>query len=66
MTGLIFLDIKGVCETLSICESGVRTLINRGEFPRPRKLTDRRVAWLTSEIEDWAAKRPVSDLPPVA
>jgi prophage regulatory protein len=36
----------------------------QGRFPQPRKLSERRVGWLMSDIEEWLASRPVSDLPP--
>jgi prophage regulatory protein len=36
----------------------------QGRFPAPRKLSGKRVGWLVSEIEEWLASRPVSDLPP--
>jgi len=36
----------------------------RGRFPKPQKLSERKVGWLVSEIEEWARSLPVSDLPP--
>lgn len=40
-------------------------MVRDGEFPAPRKLSGRRVGWLTREVEEWAETRPVSDqLPP--
>jgi len=33
-----------------------------GTFPKRRKLNDGTVGWLYSEIEEWAAGLPVSDL----
>jgi len=35
----------------------IDTLIARGEFPRPVKLSTRRKAWLESEIAAWQATR---------
>ncbi|MFJ1471567.1 helix-turn-helix transcriptional regulator [Massilia orientalis] len=42
----------------------IQRLVRTGSFPRPRQLSDRRVAWLVREIEEWAEGRPTSDLPP--
>jgi prophage regulatory protein len=44
--------------------SSVQRLIARGEFPAPRKVGSRSVAWSRAEVEAWFASRPVSDLPP--
>lgn len=35
----------------------------RGEFPQRRKISPGRVGWLESEVSDWLASRPASDLP---
>ncbi|MGF6899397.1 helix-turn-helix transcriptional regulator [Paraburkholderia sp. GAS348] len=61
----IYLDIQGAAEALALSESGIRKLINQGDFPKSRLLTGRRVAWLVRELEEWAEARPVSNLPPV-
>lgn len=58
-----------VCrETLSdltgLSESLIEAKIRAGTFPKPRQASERRVAWLLREIEEWAEKLPVSDLPP--
>ncbi len=37
--------------------SQIQALIERGEFPRPVKLSARRIAFLASEIAEWQAKR---------
>jgi prophage regulatory protein len=61
----IFLDINEAAEALSISDSSVEKLTREDPtFPRPRKITARRVGYLVSEIADWAGKRPVSDLLP--
>lgn len=31
----------------------------RGEFPQPRRVGEKMVAWLESEISDWMKARPV-------
>ncbi|MFS2077100.1 helix-turn-helix transcriptional regulator [Telluria sp. Tellsp131] len=39
-------------------------MVRMGSFPKPRQLSDRRVAWLVREIQEWAEARPMLDLPP--
>jgi prophage regulatory protein len=36
--------------------------VRAGAFPAPRKLNEHTSAWLMSDLEKWAAERPVSDL----
>ncbi|WP_159702973.1 AlpA family transcriptional regulator [Massilia sp. 9I] len=44
----------------------IQRLIREGEFPKPRQLSGRRVAWLVREVEHWTEQRPVSNLAPPA
>ncbi|RQY60962.1 AlpA family phage regulatory protein [Burkholderia stagnalis] len=60
----IYLDLPAVAEVVSLSEATVQKLVREQKFPKPRILSDRRVAWLTREIEAWAEGRPVSDLAP--
>ncbi|MFM0663309.1 helix-turn-helix transcriptional regulator [Paraburkholderia sediminicola] len=60
-----FLDIDAVAATVSLSTGNLQALIRKGEFPKPRALSARRVGWLTREVEEWAESRPVSTcLPP--
>ena len=38
--------------------------MRQGRFPRPRKLSGRRAAWLASDVDAWMEALPESDLPP--
>lgn len=42
----------------------IEHLIRQEQFPAPRKLSAKRVAWLASELRAWAESLPKSDLPP--
>jgi prophage regulatory protein len=52
-----------LCALVGVSPRTVHRLVARGEFPPPRKLGDRCVAWLRSEVETWLAARPISDIP---
>lgn len=64
MASKLFFDLPTVADQVSLSESTIQAMVVRGEFPAPRKLSGRRVGWLTREIEQWAEDRPVSDLLP--
>ena len=59
-----YLDKPGACAFVSLKETTLDELMRKNMFPKPRKLSDRRVGWLVRELEDWAESRPVSDLLP--
>ena len=60
-----YLDRAAVAEAVALSESTVEKLVHENEFPKPRTLSGRRVAWLVREVEEWAENRPVSEqLPP--
>jgi prophage regulatory protein len=61
----LFLDIGDVSEITGMSESTIQALVRKGDFPKPRKASDRGSRWLLREIEEWAESRPVADfLPP--
>jgi prophage regulatory protein len=60
----IYVDLETAAQIVSISESTLKAMVRIGEFPQPRKTSERRVAWLLREVEEWAESRPVSDLPP--
>lgn len=40
--------------------------VQKGEIPKPRQLSPGRVGWLVSELDAWAASRPLSEILPPA
>ena len=62
----LYLELEAVAAVVALAATTVQRLVREGEFPRPRQLSGRRVAWLVREVEEWAETRPVSDLPPPA
>lgn len=60
------IDIDQVAAYLSLSNSSIERMVRKGEFPAPRQLSGRRVAYLLKEVDSWLESRPVSDLlPPV-
>lgn len=55
-----YIRLPAVLGVTGMSRSTVYLLMQKGEFPRPVKLTSRSVAWPESAITDWLASRPVS------
>lgn len=64
MKPIIYLDLQSVAAALSLSETSVQQLVRENAFPKPRKISARRVGWLLREVQEWAEARPVSDLLP--
>lgn len=60
----IYVELEEAADLVTLCRAQVQKLVREGNFPAPRTLSGRRVAWLVREIEEWAESRPVSNLPP--
>lgn len=43
-----------------LSKSMMYLLIARGDFPKPRKISKRAVAWSLEEIEAWASSRKIA------
>lgn len=52
-----FLDRKATTERVSLSGSQIDRLEKAGKFPKRIPLSERRVAWLLSEVEAWMAAR---------
>lgn len=62
----IYLDLPTTAAVVSLSEATVQKLVRQSQFPKPRELSGRRVAWLLRELEEWAEARPVSSMLPPA
>lgn len=60
----IYVELTELTVLLTLSETTIQRLVRQEKFPKPRMLSGRRVAWLMHEVEDWANKRPVSQLLP--
>lgn len=60
----IYVDLPTVAGMVSLSVPNIQNLVKNDEFPKPRRLSGRRVGWLIREVQEWAETRPHSDLPP--
>ena len=60
----IYVDLDEVAALTTLSTSTIQGMVTRSEFPAPRGLSGRRVAWLYREVTEWAENRPVSDILP--
>lgn len=56
-TGTRWLRIAEVVEAVGLSRATVYRLIESDGFPKPVKLSPKRVAWLRSEVEAWLETR---------
>jgi prophage regulatory protein len=54
---LNLVGLKRVRELTSLGKSTIYRLISENKFPRPVKLTERRVAWRASDLTEWLQDR---------
>lgn len=60
----MFLYLQDVADAVALSARGVQRLVQEGNFPKPRAVSVRRVAWLTREVEEWCEARPVAHMLP--
>jgi prophage regulatory protein len=54
------LNLREVCRTVCLGRSAIYAAMKAGTFPKSRKASAAKVAWLESEIQAWIAALPVS------
>ncbi|MDF3116324.1 AlpA family phage regulatory protein [Burkholderia semiarida] len=60
----IFLNVRQVAKATSLSETIIKKMVASKEFPAPRAISKKRVAWLVRELDEWAEMRPISDILP--
>lgn len=60
-----YLDRESVAQFISVSVDTIERMVQKGTFPKPRQITDKRVGWLVREVDEWAESRPVSSNLPV-
>jgi len=59
------MGLSETAQAVGLSTSQVQKMVQIGEFPKPRQLSARRVAWVVTEVEAWLLSRPASTcLPP--
>ena len=53
----ILLRLPTVMRITGLAKSTIYKLISQNQFPVPIKLSERAVAWLQTEIENWVSSR---------
>jgi len=56
-----FLRRAAVEKLTGLSRSSIYSLMDRGEFPRPRRIGRRAVGWDAAALERWLASREVAD-----
>jgi prophage regulatory protein len=57
MEPLKVIRLAELTDFVGLRRTQIQDLISKGRFPRPIKLSARRIAWLASEIAEWQAAR---------
>ena len=52
-----FLTPKAVCEKISLSRATLDRMVAAGDFVKPIRLTERRLAYNAAEVEAWMAER---------
>lgn len=53
-----FLRIPDVVNHVGLCKSSIYKLIADNNFPKPKQLSARAVAWHSDDIREWIDSRP--------
>jgi prophage regulatory protein len=61
-----YLDKPSTAQFVSLSVDSIERMVQSGDFPAPRQLSNKRVGWLVREVEEWAESRPRSSNLPVA
>lgn len=57
------IDLPEVIERTSHKRSSIYSMVANNEFPKPIKLSARRVGWVESEVNDWIQSRIAASRP---
>ena len=52
-----YLELRDVIKTTSLSKATIYRMMRNGEFPKQRKISMRRVAWLKEDVTDWVEKK---------
>ena len=52
-----FMTPKAVCERVALSRATLDRLVAAGSFPRPIRITERRLAFNAADVEQWMAEK---------
>jgi prophage regulatory protein len=52
-----FMTPKSVCERVALSRATLDRLVAAGKFPRPIRITERRLAFDAEKVEQWISER---------
>lgn len=52
-----FLTPKAVCEKIALSRATLDRMVAEGRFPKPMRLTERRMAYEARSVEAWMAEQ---------
>jgi prophage regulatory protein len=53
-----YLRFPQVRQRIGLSRTTIHRMVKSGDFPRPRLIGKRAVAWLSSDVARWRAERP--------
>lgn len=59
-TPRMFLRLPQVLKITGLSRSTIYKLVDEGDFPKPKQLGPRAIAWDSKELADWSENRPTS------
>lgn len=58
--GLKLLKMADLEVKLMVCKQTIYRYIKNQGFPKPKKFTEKKSAWLEPEVDEWILSRPIS------
>ena len=52
-----FLTPKAVCERIALSRATLDRMVAEGKFPKPVRLTERRLAYEEAKVSEWMASK---------
>ena len=56
----MFLRLPQVLKITGLSRSTIYKWVNQGDFPKPKQLGPRAIAWDSEELANWSENRPTS------
>jgi prophage regulatory protein len=62
----LIVDLPTAAAVVALSTATLQRLVQQGQFPQPRKLSEARVGWRMADLRQWSDGLPASDLLPPA